>query len=144
MSPVEHRWRIFKLLAPYFGRVVPAKFIQNTSQFIGGITRVHNLIEGIYKPKESEFALAIASMLKNPYADHIEYDFDRSWYFFYSPKAGKLDSAVNQSLFNCMKLNEPVLVIKQVTNKTHKSGTTYKILGLVSAQRDKPEKRYQD
>lgn len=130
MNALEQRWHIFRLLAPYFGRAVPARFIQKTDQYIGEVTRVHNLIEGIYKPKESDLALTIASMLKNPYADHIEYNDDRSWYFFYSPKAGNLDSAVNQSLFNCMKLSEPVLVIKQLTNKTHKNGTTYKLLGL--------------
>ena len=88
MNDVEKRWQAFKLLAPYFGRVVSAQFIQKTNQFVSGITRVHNLIEGIYKPKNSELALTIASMLKNPYADHIEYNIDRSWYFYYSPKVG--------------------------------------------------------
>jgi hypothetical protein len=69
-------------------------------------------------------------MIKNPYADRIEYQSDRTWSFFYSPKAGSLDSAVNKSLFNCMRDGEPVLVIKQLSDKTHPNGTRYKILGL--------------
>ena len=69
-------------------------------------------------------------MLKNPYADRIEYNTDRTWFFYYSPKSGSLDSAVNQSLFSCMKDGQPVLVIKQLADKTHARGTRYKILGL--------------
>ncbi len=126
----NNRCAIFKDLVPYFGRVVPAKFIQRTSESIPEIARIHNLIEGIYKPAESEYALTIASMLVNPYADRIEFNSDRSWYFFYSPKAGSLDSAVNRSLFKCMDDNEPLLVIKQLSDKTHVKGTRYKILGL--------------
>lgn len=130
MSSSEHRWKIFRILAPYFGRTVSAKFIQRTSQYIDGITRVHNLIEGIYKPKGDSHALAIASMRKNPYADRIDYNSDRSWFFHYSPKSGPLNSAVNLSLFNCMRDGEPVLVLKQLTDKLSPKGTTYKILGL--------------
>jgi putative restriction endonuclease len=123
-------WDIFATLAPYFGRAVPARFIQKTDEVIPGVTRVHNLIEGIYKPADSSYALTIASMLKNPYADRLEFDRDRSWFFYYSPKAGSLDSSVNLSLFNCMRNAEPVLVIKQLSDKTHQQGTRYKILGL--------------
>jgi len=124
------RWDVFNRIAPYFGRTVPARFIQKTSEDIPEIPRIHNLIEGIYKPADDGHALAIASMLKNPYADRIEYQPDRRWSFYYSPKEGPLDSAVNASLFNCMRDGEPVLVIKQVSDKTHPDGTRYKILGL--------------
>ena len=127
---INSRWKAFRLLAPYFGRVVPAKFIQKTATVFPEITRIHNLIEGIYKPKDARYGFAIASMLKNPYADRISYNADRSWYFFYSPKAGALDSAVNQSLFNCLTDQEPVLVLKQLTDKTSPLGTTYQMLGL--------------
>jgi hypothetical protein len=127
---LRNRWDIFKLLAPYFGRALPARFIQKTDEVIPGVRRVHNLIEGIYKPADSTYALTIASMLKNPYADRHEFNKDRSWFFYYSPKAGSLDSAVNLSLFNCMRNAEPILVIKQLSDKTHKQGTRYKILGL--------------
>lgn len=127
---LDRRWDVFSKLAPYFGRVVPARFIQKTAEAVPGITRIHNLIEGIYKPADSLHALTIASMLKNPYADRLEFDQDRSWFFYYSPKAGPLESKVNLSLFNCMRDAEPVLVIKQLSNKTHADGTRYKILGL--------------
>ncbi|MEP5569814.1 MAG: HNH endonuclease [Halioglobus sp.] len=127
---LDIRWEVFSNLAPYFGRVVPASFIQKTAETISGITRVHNLIEGIYKPADSSYALTIASMLKNPYADRLEFAQDRSWFFHYSPKSGSLDSKVNLSLFNCMRDSEPVLVIKQLSDKTHAEGTRYKILGL--------------
>ncbi len=49
MIEKERRWQIFQSLAPYFGRVVEAKFLQKTSQYIDGIVRVHHLIEGIYE-----------------------------------------------------------------------------------------------
>ena len=127
---VTERWNAFRLLAPYFGKVVTARFIQKTEEKIAGVTRIHNLIEGIYKPSGAHYAFSIASMLKNPYADRISYHDDRSWFFSYSPKAGALDSAVNQSLFSCEADGEPVLVLKQLTDKFDKRGVTYKMLGL--------------
>jgi len=128
---VEARWTMFRRLSPYFGKVISARFIQKTEEVLPGITRIHNLIEGIYKSKDAYFGLSIASMLKNPYADQLNYNQDRSWYFFYSPKKGALNSAVNQSLFNCMRYNEPILVLKQLTdNGNRNKGTTYRMLGL--------------
>ena len=127
---IEARWHAFRALTPYFGRVVTARFIQKTHEVIPALPRIHHLIEGIYKPKDATYALSIASMLKNPYADRIAYRPDRSWYFHYSPKSGSLDSAVNQSLFNCKRDGEPVLVLKQLSDKYQKQGVTYKILGL--------------
>ncbi len=129
-SEIEARWKAFHLLAPYFGKIVSARFIQKTQRVLPEIPQAHNLIEGIYKPKDSTYAFSIASMLSNPYADRITYNTDRSWSFEYSPKSGSLESKVNQSLFNCMRDNEPVLVLKQISNKTAKHGTTYKLLGL--------------
>lgn len=126
----EQRLKIFKQLAPYFGRVVPSKFIQKTGEVIPGIDRIHNLTQGIYKPRDSQYALTIASMLINPYADRLEFNLDRSWYFSYSPKAGGLDAAENLSLFACMRDSEPVLVTQQVSDKTSPKGARHRILGL--------------
>lgn len=67
----QNRWAIFRALLPYYGKIVPAKFIQKTQEYIPGITRIHNLIEGIYKPAGSEYALSIASMKVNPYAEKL-------------------------------------------------------------------------
>lgn len=126
----EQRWAVFRALAPYFGRVVPAKFIQKTLSSLPGVDRIHNLAQGIYKPAESIYALTIVSMLDNPYADRLEFNPDRSWYFYYSPKAEALNSAVNHSVFTCMRDAEPLLLIKQVTDNRSPQGSQYKILGL--------------
>lgn len=134
MMPVhldrEARKATIERILPYLGKAVPAKFIQKTGETLRGLDRLHNLIEGIYKPGGSQYALSIASMLKNPYADRVEYNDDRSWFFDYSPKVGPLDSAVNASLFSCMRDNEPVLVLKQLSDKTGPNGTRYRLLGL--------------
>jgi hypothetical protein len=58
------RRQMFELLAPRFGRIVPASFVQNPQ--LPGVDRVHHLIEGIYKPAWSNYPLSIASMLKSP------------------------------------------------------------------------------
>ncbi|GJM11847.1 MAG: hypothetical protein DHS20C12_02500 [Pseudohongiella sp.] len=126
----EQRIAIFKRLAPYFGRIVPAKLIQKTSEIVQGVDRIHNLAQGIYKPKDSQYALSIASMLVNPYSDSLAFNADRSWHFAYSPKSGSLDSAVNLSLFACERDSEPLIVIQQVSDKTSAKGARYRILGL--------------
>jgi hypothetical protein len=127
---VEARKAVFKRILPYLGKVVPASFLQKTGEVLPGIDRLHNLIEGIFKPAGANYALSVASMLKNPYADRKAYNPDRSWYFHYSPKAGSLDSAVNNSLFNCMRDSEPILILEQLSDKTGPDGTRYRILGL--------------
>jgi hypothetical protein len=127
---VEARKAVFQRVLPYLGKVVPASFLQKTGEVLPGIDRLHNLIEGIFKPAGAKYALSIASMLKNPYADRIEHNPDRSWFFHYSPKSGSLESAVNTSLFNCMSDREPVLILKQLSDKTGPDGTRYRILGL--------------
>lgn len=129
-STTEQRITIFKQLSPYFGRIVPAKFIQKTAESIQGVDRIHNLAQGIYKPKDSQYALTIASMLVNPYADRLEFNPDRSWHFAYSPKSGSLDSAENLSLFACARDSEPMIVIQQVSDRTSAKGARYRILGL--------------
>ncbi len=126
----EARKAIFQRILPYLGKAVPASFLQKTGEVLPGIDRLHNLIEGIFKPAGASYSLSVASMLKNPYADRIEHNPDRSWYFHYSPKAGSLNSAVNASLFNCMRDAEPILILKQLSDKTGPDGTRYRILGL--------------
>lgn len=44
MHEIEARWRIFRLLALYFGKVVKASFIQETEGTIPGITRILSII----------------------------------------------------------------------------------------------------
>ena len=76
----EARKAIFQRILPYMGKVVPASFLQKTTDVLPGIDRLHNLIEGIFKPAGARYALSVASMLKNPYADRIEHNPDRSWF----------------------------------------------------------------
>jgi len=126
----ERRWEIFRALLPYYGKIVTPDFLRKTSVFVPGIERVHPLIEGIYKPKWSDHALSIASMKVNPYADKLTYLPDGRWTIKYSAKKGGPDIAANVSLFTCLKDKEPVIVLEQLSSKTHKQGTRYRLMGL--------------
>ncbi len=130
ISEKQIRWAIFRALLPYYGRIVSAKFIRRTFEFIPRVTRIHNLIEGIYKPKGGEYALSIASMKVNPYADKLTYLPDGRWFIEYSAKAGGEKLAVNQGLFRCMQDREPVIVLSQISDKTSRQGTQYRLMGL--------------
>jgi len=124
------RWEIFRALLPNYGKIVTPDFLRKTSGFIPGIERIHPLIEGIYKPKWSDHALSIASMKVSPYADKLKYLPDGRWTIKYSAKKGGPDIAVNQSLFNCMRNKEPIIVLKQLSRKSGKQGTRYRLMGL--------------
>jgi hypothetical protein len=129
-SEKQNRWAIFRALLPYYGKIVSARFIQKTAEFIPNVPRIHNLIEGIYKPAGSEYALSIASMKVNPYADKLTYLSDGRWYIKYSARAGGSDLAVNKGLFKCMMDKEPVIVLEQLSDKTGRQGTQYRLMGL--------------
>lgn len=122
------RRQVFAALATKFGRIVPASFVQNPK--LPKVDRIHPLIEGIYKPAWSNYALSIATMLKSPYHDQTHHNPDGTWWMHYSPKAGGMDLAANASLLRCMTDSEPLLVLKQVSDKTSATGTRYRLLGL--------------
>src|SRR6185369_19493 len=130
VADIEKRRAIFRGLTSYFGKVLPAKFYQKTSQFLPEVERVHPLIEGIFKPAWSSYALTVASMLKSPYRDKVEFNAGRSWLIYYSPKAGGPGRAQNAALAQCMTDRQPVLVIRQEHDKRHSAGTQYQLLGL--------------
>jgi predicted restriction endonuclease len=88
------------------------------------------LIEGIYKPKWSDHALSIASMKENPYRDRLTYLPDGRWRITYSAKVGGPRIATNQGLFNCLNNKEPIIVLEQLSDKTHRKGTWYRLMGL--------------
>jgi hypothetical protein len=135
----SRRWRIFSALAPIYGKQVSADFIQKTAKHIPDIERIHNLIEGIYKPAWTDYALAISSMLTNPYADKLHETGDGSWWMHYSPKRkGGLGGAQNVGLMNCMKDHEPIIVLKQLSNKNSSSGVKYRVMGLALVQQFDP------
>lgn len=126
----QHRRSIFRALLPYYGKIVSPQFLKKTVTIIPGIERIHPLIEGIYKPAGSEYALSIATMKKNPYADKLTYLSDGRWFIKYSAKSGGKDLAVNQGLFKCMFDKEPIIVLEQISNKESRQGVQYRLMGL--------------
>lgn len=106
MDPDRTRRRqIFAALTPSFGRILPATFVRNPK--ISGVERIHPLIEGIYKPAWSNYALSIASMIQSQYNDQMHYHPDGTWWMHYSPKSGSMDLAMNASVVRCMTDREP-------------------------------------
>lgn len=127
---IAERHRIFRAVAPHFGKVLPAAFFQYTSRSIPGVVRLHNLASGIFKPKDSAYALCVTSMLSSPYADQVFHNPDRTWWMYYSPKSGGMEQAANVSLIRCMTDRQPLLVAKQVSDKFERDGSRYRLLGL--------------
>ncbi len=124
------RSEILRWLVPYFGKVVAASFLKKTYEVNPAIERLHNLIEGIYKPAWSVYPLTVASMLRSRYGDEVHYNADRTWWIEYSPKVGGMEVAVNAGLIRCMADRQPVIVIRQTDDKLSASGSRYRLLGL--------------
>jgi len=129
-NEVAERTRIFRALVPYFGTIQPSAFFQRTSEFIAGVQRIHPFIEGIYKPRGSEYALSVSSMLASPYSDEVFFNADRTWWMRYSSKKGAMDHAMNASLIRCMTDRQPLLVLRQVSDKASREGSRHRLLGL--------------
>ena len=127
---IERRLNILKALAPYFGKVLPASFIRRTSVQIRGVDLIHNLTAGIFKPAWSAYALSIASMLKSPYSDEVFYNTDRTWWIKYSPRSGGMGRSGNVGLLRCMTDKQPILVLRQLHDKTGPEGAQHRLLGL--------------
>ncbi len=137
-NDIAERTRIFRAIAPHFGKVLPAVFFQDTNQSVPGVVRLHNLASGIFKPKDSVYALCITSMLSSPYHDQVFHNEDRTWWMHYSPKSGGMDQAANMALLRCIADRQPVLVAKQVSSKQHRDGSRYRLLGLGYVERFDP------
>jgi hypothetical protein len=133
------RRQIFEALTPSFGKILPASFIRKPG--LPGVDTIHPLIEGIYKPAWSNYALSIASMLKSPYHDQTYHNPDGTWWMHCSPKAGGLDIAANAALVRCMTDSEPLLVIKQVSDKSSSTGARHRLLGLGLVKNFDPERQ---
>jgi hypothetical protein len=130
VTDVAERKRIFRALVPYFGTVQPSAFFQKSTDVVPSVERIHHFIEGIYKPANSAYTLSISSMLKSPYSDQVFFNPDRTWWMQYSSKAGAMDHAMNASLVRCMTDGQPVLVLRQVSDKTSREGSRHRLLGL--------------
>ena len=129
-NEIAERRKIFRALVPYFGTIQSSDFFRRTSAYVPSVERVHPLIEGIYKPAGFEYPLSISSMLKSQYHDKVFFTPDRTWWISYSPKAGGMDIAVNAGLIRGMTDHEPVLVLRQVSDKTSAEGARHRLLGL--------------
>jgi hypothetical protein len=129
-NEISERRRIFGALVPYFGTVQPADFFRHTAVHLPSVERVHPLIEGIYKPAGSNYALSISSTLTSPYSDQVFYNPDRTWWMKYSSKKGPMERAINASLVRCMTDHQPVLVLRQTSDKTSRERSQYRLLGL--------------
>jgi hypothetical protein len=129
-SDLAERTRIFRTLVPFFGTVQSSAFFQKTAVAISGIERIHHLIEGVYKPAWSLYPLSISSMLKSQYHDQVFYNADRTWSMHYSPKEGAMDIGVNAALVRCMTAHQPILVLRQVSDKVSAEGSRHRLLGL--------------
>lgn len=127
---VEKRLNILKALAPYFGQLLSASFIRRTSVHVAAVELIHNLTAGIFKPAWSAYALSIASMLKSPYSDEIFYNSDRTWWIKYSPRIGGMGRSENVGLLKCMTDKQPILVLRQLYDKTGPEGAQHRLLGL--------------
>jgi hypothetical protein len=129
-NEIVERRKIFRALVPYFGTVQPSAFFRNTSARVPAVERIHPLIEGIYKPVWSTYPLSISSMLKSPYNDQVFFNPDRTWWMHYSPKEGAMDIGVNAALVRCIVDRQPVLVLRQLSDKTSREGARHRLLGL--------------
>ena len=135
MSP-EQRARAFLELSRFTGRDVSADFIRRTSEHFpaAGITRIHNLAEGIYKPAGDKYAFSIWSRSAagrdlEIYRDVFSPNSDGTWSMEYAAKKGDLTSAINLSLFACMQDHVPILVVVTSRPSGTKGGAKYQILG---------------
>lgn len=90
--------------------------------------------KGIYKPRESDYALWIRQTLKGPYPDKEPKILpDGSWYYLYTPEADStgttnLSLSTNRALLNSMDDRVPVGVFIQ--RELPKSRSIYEVMGL--------------
>jgi len=138
VDDLTERARIFRALLPYFGTIQPAAFFQRTATTVPGVERINPFVEGIYKPAGSMYALSVSSMISSPYNDEVFYNPDRTWEMKYSPKDAPMHHAVNASLVRCMSEGQPVLVLRQVSDKTSREGSRHRLLGLGAVENFNP------
>lgn len=138
---IEDRIQAFLTFSRFTGVNVTSQFLRKTSEHFpqAGVPIIHNLAEGIYKPASDKYAFCIwsrsaAGVDQEIYPDVFQPQEDGSWTMLYAAKQGNLDSAVNRSLFACMKDKIPVLVI--VTSRPHgyPGGARYKIMGAAMVE----------
>ncbi len=131
----DQRTKAILELARFTGVEVTADFLKNTSEHFpqAGIPRIHNLIEGIYKPAGDLYAFSIFSQSaigkgREIYPDEIKIQADGSWTLLYSAKNVPLENEPNKSLFACMQDQMPILVLAKA-GRDSRNTARYRILG---------------
>ncbi len=132
----EQRLRAVLALSKYTGFELTAEFLRHTSVHCpaAGIDTMHSLVEGIFKPRDSKYAFAIWSRSAvgaavEVYPDEFTESPEGGWQMEYAAKTGRLDSAINRSLFACLEEKQPLLVIVTSRGKEHPEGARYRLLG---------------
>ena len=69
-------------------------------------------------------------MLKSPYNDQVFFNPDRTWWMNYSSKKGAMDIGANAALVAAMTDRQPVLVLRQESDKASSGGARHRLLGL--------------
>lgn len=122
----EHYKRL-KWASKNAGKVVPWRELA-TDEF-----RICTVVEGIYKPKWTEYTLSTKQLIDSPYADKLPVvGSDGSWKYEYFQKGqdpAKMEIfAQNRGLMKCKKEGVPVIVCIQQTKKPKE--VTYLIQGI--------------
>lgn len=145
---LEQRAQAFLRLSRLTGLEVSSHFLRKTREHfsLADIEVLHNLAEGIFKPANDKYALTIWSRSAAGKDHEIYHDLfhpqpDGSWIMEYAAKDGSLDSAINRSLFNCMRDKVPLLVIVTSKPKESPGGARYKLLGPAIIENFNPENR---
>ena len=146
MNP-EQRTKAILELARFTGVEVTSDFLTKTAEHFpqAGIPRIHNLIEGIYKPAGDAYAFSIFSQSaivkeREIYPDDIKIQDDGTWTLLYSAKNVPLENEPNKSLFACMQDKVPLLVIAK--SKSGKgAGARYRFLGPAIVETFDPASR---
>jgi len=135
MDPEKRAHAIIEL-SRFIGIELTSQFIRSTEEHFptAGIPRIHNLIEGIYKPAGDKYALCIwsrsaAGKDEEIYHDVLKPQNDGTWVMNYEAKEGDLKSGANLSLFSCMQDKVPVLVIVTSKPSTPYTIALYRLLG---------------
>lgn len=123
-------------LSQFTGVDRPVGFFRKTDEHFpaAGIPYIHPFTEGIYKPKDSQYAFCIWSKsalgkVEEIYPDKFNLYIDGSWSIGYAAKKGSLESAINRSLFACMEDKVPVLVLVTSQPSTRTQKAKYRLLG---------------
>jgi putative restriction endonuclease len=128
---VPERRRQLQLIREQYRQVIPSSVLKRD---VAGFQSQR----GIYKPRDSEYALWIRQTQRRVYPD-MPPDVlpDGSWTYRYAPesKGGQVDLslATNRGLLRCMTDGVPVGVFRQVPRGP--AGTSYEVLGLATVEK---------